>query len=96
MQAQFIILSYNLMNLYQTKIENEESLVDEHAAQTQEKRTRALLKHYEALGESVPKWQIKLSRSTRIGVKFIRWLTSRAFFNDSVEARFGASRRLLR
>jgi len=79
MQAQFIILSYNLMKLYQLKIEREESLVDEHAAQTRKKRTRALLKHYEALGESVPKWQIKLSRSTQIGVKFIRWLRAELF-----------------
>jgi len=73
MQAQFLILTYNLMLRLREDIETKEEVSDPAQTRESEKLWGETKQIYAAANRAVPYWLEKLRRTTQIGVKFIRW-----------------------
>ncbi|PQJ27330.1 hypothetical protein BSZ32_01690 [Rubritalea profundi] len=78
MQAQFIVLAYNLLLRMRQHIEESEDLKEEAIIKKSEQRWGQTKKVYADAKKSIPSWLEKLRRITQISVKFIRW--ARALF----------------
>ena len=79
MQAQFIVLCYNLLLRLRDNIEQREGIKDTEQEKKQELRWSKTLKCYELAKRPVPTWLATLRRTTQLGVKFIRWVRGLSF-----------------
>ena len=75
MQAQFMILVYNILLRLRDTVE-QEGVIDPSLDRQRERRWKATLETYAIAEQRVPKWLEKLRRVTQIGVRFIRWARS--------------------
>lgn len=91
MQAQFIVLAYNLLLRIRDHIEEVEGLKEETIIKKSEQRWDQTKKVYAGAEKSIPTWLEKLRRITQVSVKFIRW--ARALFTR--ECSWEASLKLL-
>ena len=74
MQAQFLVLSYNLLGRMLEDIKaTHPEISREHQAKAN-KRWRRTTEIYRKLNRPIPHWLAKLRRVTQLGVKFIRWV----------------------
>lgn len=78
MQAQFIVLAYNLLLRMRQHIEESEDLKEEAIIKKSEQRWGQTKRVYADAKKPIPSWLEKLRRITQISVKFIRW--ARALF----------------
>ena len=76
MQAQFIVLAYNLLLRIRDHIEEVEGLEEETIIKKSEQRWDQTKKVYAGAEKSIPTWLEKLRRITQVSVKFIRWVAS--------------------
>lgn len=78
MQAQFMVLTYNLLLRMRSHIEKDEGIEEKEIVKKSEQRWSLTKKAYSEAGKPIPLWLEKLRRITQISVKFIRW--ARALF----------------
>lgn len=78
MQAQFMVLAYNLLLRMRHHVEEVEGVEEESIIKKSDARWEQTKKVYQDAEKSVPTWLEKLRRITQISVKFIRW--ARALF----------------
>ncbi|PQJ29136.1 hypothetical protein BSZ32_11960 [Rubritalea profundi] len=78
MQAQFIVLAYNLLLRMRQHIEESKDLKEEAIIKKSEQRWGQTKRVYADAKKPIPSWLEKLRRITQISVKFIRW--ARALF----------------
>lgn len=76
MQAQFMVLTYNLLKRLHNDTQKEEPDITKTRKDKSDKRWMATTQHYENAGKQIPTWLEKLRRITQIGVVFIRWARS--------------------
>jgi len=73
MQAQFIVLAYNLLLRLRKRIEAHEGLKEESIRKKSDARWEETKRVYQELKQRIPTWLEKHRRITQISVKFIRW-----------------------
>ena len=78
MQAQFIVLAYNLLLRMRQHIEDSEGVKEGAILEKSEQRWHQTKKVYADAQKLIPLWLEKLRRITQVSVKFIRW--ARALF----------------
>jgi hypothetical protein len=78
MQAQFIVVAYNLLMALRQEIEEKERLHEKSIQVKADKRWEETCEVYRRMKRPIPLWLGKLRRITQVSVKFIRW--ARAMF----------------
>jgi hypothetical protein len=73
MQAQFIVLTYNLLLRLRADVIEKEQLKEEAVEKKESKRWQSTQECYKTANRAIPKWLEKCRRITQISVKFIRW-----------------------
>jgi hypothetical protein len=75
-QANFICLTHNLMRLMEEDLESNEGIRNEAEERRAKKRLDRIRDDLKKSGKVLPELYEKLTRITKISVKFIRWLRS--------------------
>jgi len=76
MQAQFIVLAYNLLLRLNKQVEESEGIKEEALEKKSDKRWEQTCKIYQEQGKVIPLWLERQRRITQLSVKFIRWARS--------------------
>ena len=76
MQAQFIVLTYNLLLRLNRQIQDEEKIKEDSIEKKSEGRWQKTLRAYDEQNKVIPTWLEKHRRVTQLSVKFIRWTRS--------------------
>ena len=80
MQAEFICLAHNLLQLFNTQLENEHGLTNQAEKERRSKRLGQMKDQAEARGTHLPMLVEKgASRLTQISLKLLRWLRAHWF-----------------
>lgn len=74
MQAQFIVLTYNLLLRLNQKIQEEEGIIENEIERKKTSRWSVTKKAYKSINRAIPTWLEKQRRTTQLSVKFIRWV----------------------
>jgi Transposase DDE domain len=73
-QAKLITITYNLMLLFESEIEESEGIKNEAEDKRRNARVEKLKEEVKQKGEVLPELYLKLIRVTQVSVKFVRWL----------------------
>lgn len=73
-QALFIVITHNLLLLYEQKLESQHGVVNQAEDQRRQKRKEAAVAECEKAGQSISTLVTRARRATQRSVKFVRWL----------------------